>query len=547
MKKFICLMLAILTGFISGCGLARIPEAHLTESIEDNIENTHEPVEPRPVYGGELNVPLTSLDSFNPLLTKSRDVLNFLGLIYESAITYDKDLKPAPSLVTGWEVSPDGRLWVFDVRKGVKWHNGQDLTGDDILFTLHALQSETLESFFSMSSEDIKIVESGLRGGDPYTFYIRLEEPTYRILDYLTFPVLPQNIYASAEFMMEYKEDLTMLPMGSGPYRVDQIHNFDGDTIKLIRNESWWNGTPYIDSINGKLYDSVDEAFNAFYNNEIDLIDTTAVYANTRLYRNSANHIKYNTSDIEMLVFNNNNNLFYDKSVRKAIAYGIDRKDIISKVYLNNAETVDVPIPSNSWLYDSSYRIYDYDEKRAKKLLKEAGWNDNDGDGILDVKQGDTSVDLSFTILTNSDNSWRVDAAELIAEQLTEIGFKVQVEALPWEVLYEERIATGDFDAILIGYSLDPMLNLSSLFHAEWIKYSSPQLDVLLERAADAYTEDDRLNAYQEIQKYLTEEMPVISLYFKTGSLLVDSRINGIEHVGELRIFKDIKNWFIIP
>jgi len=547
MKKFICLMLAILTGFISGCGLARIPEAHLTESIEDNIENTHEPVEPRPVYGGELNVPLTSLDSFNPLLTKSRDVLNFLGLIYESAITYDKDLKPAPSLVTGWEVSPDGRLWVFDVRKGVKWHNGQDLTGDDILFTLHALQSETLESFFSISSEDIKIVESGLRGGDPYTFYIRLEEPTYRILDYLTFPVLPQNIYASAEFMMEYKEDLTMLPMGSGPYRVDQIHNFDGDTIKLIRNESWWNGTPYIDSINGKLYDSVDEAFNAFYNNEIDLIDTTAVYANTRLYRNSANHIKYNTSDIEMLVFNNNNNLFYDKSVRKAIAYGIDRKDIISKVYLNNAETVDVPIPSNSWLYDSSYRIYDYDEKRAKKLLKEAGWNDNDGDGILDVKQGDTSVDLSFTILTNSDNSWRVDAAELIAEQLTEIGFKVQVEALPWEVLYEERIATGDFDAILIGYSLDPMLNLSSLFHAEWIKYSSPQLDVLLERAADAYTEDDRLNAYQEIQKYLTEEMPVISLYFKTGSLLVDSRINGIEHVGELRIFKDIKNWFIIP
>jgi|CZCB01.1.fsa_nt_gi peptide/nickel transport system substrate-binding protein len=547
MKKFICLMLAILTGFISGCGLARIPEAHLTESIEDNIENTHEPVEPRPVYGGELNVPLTSLDSFNPLLTKSRDVLNFLGLIYESAITYDKDLKPAPSLVTGWEVSPDGRLWVFDVRKGVKWHNGQDLTGDDILFTLHALQSETLESFFSISSEDIKIVESGLRGGDPYTFYIRLEEPTYRILDYLTFPVLPQNIYASAEFMMEYKEDLTMLPMGSGPYRVDQTHNFDGDTIKLIRNESWWNGTPYIDSINGKLYDSVDEAFNAFYNNEIDLIDTTAVYANTRLYRNSANHIKYNTSDIEMLVFNNNNNLFYDKSVRKAIAYGIDRKDIISKVYLNNAETVDVPIPSNSWLYDSSYRIYDYDEKRAKKLLKEAGWNDNDGDGILDVKQGDTSVDLSFTILTNSDNSWRVDAAELIAEQLTEIGFKVQVEALPWEVLYEERIATGDFDAILIGYSLDPMLNLSSLFHAEWIKYSSPQLDVLLERAADAYTEDDRLNAYQEIQKYLTEEMPVISLYFKTGSLLVDSRINGIEHVGELRIFKDIKNWFIIP
>ena len=140
-------------------------------------------------------------------------------------------------MVTGWEVSPDGRLWVFDVRKGVKWHNGQDLTGDDILFTLHALQSETLESFFSISSEDIKIVESGLRGGDPYTFYIRLEEPTYRILDYLTFQCF-RRIYSICRIYDGIQRRSNHASMGSGPYRVDQTHNFDGDTIKLIRNKA---------------------------------------------------------------------------------------------------------------------------------------------------------------------------------------------------------------------------------------------------------------------------------------------------------------------
>ena len=132
----------------------------------------------------------------------------------------------------------------LDVRKGVKWHNGQDLTGDDILFTLHALQSETLNHFSALVVKISKLLNRVLEVVTLH-FLHSLEEPTYRILDYLTFPVLPQNIYASAEFMMEYKEDLTMLPMGSGPYRVDQTHNFDGDTIKLIRNESWWNGTLY--------------------------------------------------------------------------------------------------------------------------------------------------------------------------------------------------------------------------------------------------------------------------------------------------------------
>ena len=92
------------------------------------------------------------------------------------------------------------------------------------------------------------------------------------------------------------------------------------------------------------------------------------MYANTRLNRSNANNYKYLTSDFELLALNSIHPLFQDKSVKKLLAYGIDRKDIISRVYLNNAETVDVPIPSNSWLYDSSYRIYDFDAKRSSRI-----------------------------------------------------------------------------------------------------------------------------------------------------------------------------------
>jgi len=547
MRKFICYLLVVLTLLISGCGIAKIPEAHLTDSTENKSGNTSEPTQISPVYGGELRVPLTSIDTFNPLLTQSRDVLNFLGFIFESAITYDENLKPAPCLVTKWEVSPDGRLWVFYVRKGVKWHDGNSLTGEDILFTLQALQSGVLNSFFNKNNENIKIVESGLRGGDPYTFYIRLEEPTYLVLDYLTFPILSHYVYKSVDYMMENKNNFSILPIGTGPYMVDSTYGYDGETIKLIKNSDWWNGNPYIDSILGKSYASLYQAFDAFYNNEVDLIDTTAVYSNTRLHHSNANHYKYLTSDIELLVLNDSNVLFQDKSVKKAIAYGIDRKDIISKVYLNNAETVDVPIPSKSWLYDSTYRIYDYDVQRAVKLLKEAGWEDSNGDGVLEKDFNGNNVDLSFTILTNSDNGLRVDASNLIAKHLKDIGFQVQVEAFPWDILKEERITKGEYDAVLTGYSLDSMLDLKSLLNSEWISYKSPELDSLLENAVRSYTDEDRLAAYKEIQKYMTEELPLISLYFRTGSLLVDSRVKNVENIDEIGTYKDIKNWFIVP
>ncbi|HHU49521.1 MAG TPA: hypothetical protein GXZ37_07370 [Clostridiales bacterium] len=555
MRKIICLLLIALVSIISGCGLTSIPEAHLTDNNENSSEDIPGPTEPAPRFGGELRVSLTAPDTFNPLLTQSRDIMNFLSLVFESPIEYDENLKPVPSLVTNWEASPDGRLWVFDVRKGVKWHNGESFSGEDILFTLQVLQSDTLESFYQKNLfVDMNIVEYGLRSGDPYTIYIRLGEPSYHILDYLTFPVLPRSVYQSAEFIMESKSDFSLLPVGTGPYRVDPTHPYEGETIKLVKNESWWDGTPYIDSILGKIYATNDEAWDAFYQNDVDLVDTTVVYANTRLNRNNANHYKYLTSDFELLALNNTHALFQEKVIKKAMAYGIDRKDIISKVYLNNAETVDVPIPSNSWLYDSSYRIYDYDVERASRLLEEAGWRDHDGDGILDREIDGTKVDLSFTILTNSDNDLRKDTADLIAEQLGTIGFQIQVEVLPWDLLQEERIATGEFDAILTGFSLDSMHDLRSVLHSGWmgeqgnnfIGYNNPELDRMLESAAQAYTEEDRLEAYLGIQEHLTDELPFISLYFRTGSLLADSRVHGIDSIGELSTFKNVEDWFLI-
>ncbi|HHY83530.1 MAG TPA: peptide ABC transporter substrate-binding protein [Clostridiales bacterium] len=546
-----CLTLVLLMLSLAGCGLGRLPDAHIIDE-ETPSESTPVPTEPAPREGGELRVPLTAPDTFNPLLTKSSNMLSFLSLIFESLVAYDENSKPVPCLASGWEVSPDGRLWVFDLRKGVKWHNGQDFTGEDVIFTFEALKSGALESFYYNDLFE-NVLEYGLRNADPYSFYIRLAEPTYKILDLLTFPVLPKDVYISAENMTENKDDFSLIPVGTGPYKVDPNHPFDGSEIKLVQNKNWWNGSSYIKSILGKSFASNEEARNAFNDGEIDLVDTAVVYANTRLNRSNSSHYKYLTSIFEFLALNNNNPLFQDKNIKKAMAYAIDRKDIISKVYLNNAETVDVPIPSNSWLYDSSYRIYDYDADQARRLLAEAGWKDSDGDGILDQDIDGKKVDLAFTLLINSDNDYRRDTANLIARQLELVGFKVTVEMLPWEKLRDEVMPKGDFDAVLTAYSLDYVHDLRFAFHSSqignglsnFIRYKNEELDNLLDSAAKAYTEEDRLKAYLEIQKHFTEQLPIISLYFRTGSLLVDDRVKGVQRISELNIYKNISDWFL--
>jgi peptide/nickel transport system substrate-binding protein len=510
---------------------------------------------PSPQMGGELKVPLMAPDSFNPLLTQSRDILNFLNLIFEHPLVLDEKSRPAPSLVEKWEVSEDGRTWTFHVRKDVKWQNGQAMTGEDILFTFQALQSGKLGSLYEKDlAGNVNIVEAGLRNNDPYTFFVRLAEPSSEVLDIMTFPVLSKNVYQSPEFMQKEKGNFSMTPIGTGPYQVDLSQPYNGTSMKLVRNEDWWNGKPYIDSILARVCQTNEEARAALGKGEIDLVDTMAVYANNYSDLDKITGYKYLTENYEFLALNCNNPLFADKNVRKAIAYAIDRTDIISRVYLNNAETVDVPMPSNSWLYDSAYRIYDYDEKRAAKLLKEAGWTDSDGDGVLDKIVEGEKQDLAFTILTNSDNDFRRDVAELISKHLSLVGFRVQTEAVSWEQLQSENMQKHKFDAILTGYYLDYVPDLRFAFHSSQIgkgknnfyRYQNPELDSLLDTAATAYKEKDKKKAYQKIQEHLVGELPVISLYFRTGSLLVNNRVHGVDKVRELNLYNNIKDWYLV-
>lgn len=532
---------------------------------DQNIDNTNKEVKPQ--EGGQLRIPVQGLESWNPLIAKTTDSVNFLSLIYEGLIGYDSDLKKIPKLASDWQVSEDGRLWTFNIRKDAKWHDGTSITAEDVIFTYNILKEGVLNSVYQYSIFDNdNILEIGLKNNDKYSLFVRLAEPSSKLLDIFTFPVISKDYYESVENIIKIQKDLTKAPLGTGPYKVaEEYFSEDQESIILVRNEDWWGRRPYIDKIIGKIYTNKEEARKAFIQGELDLVDTMIVYVNNKSVEEDTKLYRFMTNYYEFLGLNSESELIKDPKIRKALAYAIDRREIISKVYLNNAQTVDVPIPSNHWLYDNAYRLYDYDIDRAKSLLKEAGWQDLDGDGILDKTVDNQKIELKIKLVSNSGNDLRRDVLSLIKSHLELVGFKVETQIADMETIAKDLLATNQFDALLTGYYLDNALDLSFAFHSReiveiddiedldeidsipnnFIKYRNSELDSLLDLASHSYDLNELSAVYQNIQDHMTRELPIISLYFRTGSLLVNPKLYGIDKPSQLSLYRNIEEWFI--
>jgi len=343
------------------------------------------------------------------------------------------------------------------------------------------------------------------------------------------------------------------LLVGTGPYKVDTQNSDGGKYIKLVRNTQWWGNEPYIDFIVAKIYRDNEEEREAFQNKEVDLLDTHVLFAenyamgeDTRLYR-------YLTQSYDFIGINfRKNTLLQDRRVRQAIAYGLDRKDIIFKAYFNNSLAVDVPIPSDSWLYDPNFRKYDYNPDKAIKILNDAGWTDLDEDGFFEKTEGDGEIELSFSLIVNEDDNVRKDVAKLIQTQMGIIGIKVELQFLPWDEM-EQVLEEGSFDAVLAGYYLDFSADLYFAFHSSrignelnnFIGYNSTELDELLDRARVTTDHQELVRVYKDIQNHLARELPFISLYFRTNSLIVRDKVKGISFPREMHIYSNIEEWYL--
>nr|WP_069649203.1 ABC transporter substrate-binding protein [Caloranaerobacter ferrireducens] len=566
---FIALMLTI---SLIGCGIDN--QLDDIKGKENESDNTDQNEVYEPAFGGEIVVPISYIKTFNPLLSSDKSLYYFNKLIYESLFDFDENLNLRKVLVEDYKISKDGQTVDIKLKDNITWHDGYKFTASDVKFTVDVIKygandvlyKDMLETAFKAAKPtdiqhilNVKII-------DDLNLQIHFDRAYSNALESLTFPIIPKHQFVEEGVKIKKKTYLKALsediiPIGTGPYKFNKYNKLKW--VELVRNDDWHLGRPYISKIIGKILSDNELAVVSFETGQLDLTRAEGVDWEKYAQNNKVAIYEYITQKYEFLGFNFRNKLINSEkglALRKAIAYAINRDNIINKVYLGHATKVDVPIHPNSWLL-SQKNAYNYSIDKAKEILNKAGWEDTDNDGILEDESGNK---LKFRLLTNSYNPLRLKTANMIIEDLKAVGIEVipqydtTVDNIDVETAERQwnnmvnKIQNGDFDLVLLGWELSLLPDLSFAFHStqidegsNFINYKNESMDQLLVKAFRATTRAEKKRVYEEIQKLIVKDLPYVSLFFRNNAILVDNKIKGEIKPNYANIYNDIDKWFI--
>ncbi|MDF2520960.1 MAG: extracellular solute-binding protein family 5 [Clostridia bacterium] len=534
-KRFYLVFVAILvlSLVLTSCDSIDISE----DSSQVTIENE------KPSAGGTLTMGSVEPKELNPLTVNSKSFLDASRLMFEPLAEYDGTLKLVPVIAQQWSFDQGTSKFTINLKNDLYWSDGGKITSSDVVFSLDTIKTSETSAF----KDKLEHVYS-YKAESENTITIVFDQAYANALDILTIPIIPEHVL---------KLNPNAVPPVSGPYKISNYEKLK--QMELVPNDKWIrlgsveaNGTkPYIERISIQFINDLDAFSTAFQAKELDVLHTQSYDWEKYSELKDVKTYKYTSLYYDFIGFNYNNSIFQDKAVRKAMLTAINRRGIIDKYLLGNAVLTDVPVHPDSWLYDGKAANSSSSKVNATNLLEQAGFEDANNDKILERKYDDLLQTLKFTLLTNSENEFRVKAAEEIKKNLEEVGFSVDLKIVTFEEM-KTAIATKQFDAVLTGYNLSPNQDLSFAFHSSQIvgggnfmSYSNLDMDNNLYQAYISTNDNTRKEMYAKIQETFREEVPCISLFFRDSAVVVRDKVKGEISPDATNPYRGIQGWFI--
>jgi len=529
LKKILLLILIILT--FLGCG-------------KEGDERVTQVSSPRPAYG-DILVEGSIGDASNllPLLSTDGTSHHIASLIYNGLVKYDKDINIVGDLAEKWEISPDGLVITFHLRRGVKWHDGQPFTARDVLFTYQVTIDPKTPTAYA--GDFLKVKKAEVL--DDYTFRVHYGAPFAPALMSWSSPILPKHLLEGRDITTS---PLSRKPVGTGPFRFRQW--VEGQKIVLTANPDYFEGRPYLDGYVMRIIPDTATMFLELRAGGIDQMNLTPLQytrqTESPLYKKRFKKYRYLSFSYTYLGFNLRHPFFSDRRVRQAIAYAINKEEIVKGVLLGLGKATSGPYKPGTWWYNERVRNYPYDPKKARQLLADAGWRDEDGDGILE-KGGQKFV---FEIITNQGNEVRAKCAEIIQRRLAEVGVKVKIRILEWASFVNDFIGKRRFEATILGWTIPQDPDIFDVWHSSktgpdelnFISYRNKEVDRLIELGRGTFDKYKRKFYYDRIQEILAEDQPYVFLFVPDALPIVSARVKGIEPA-PLGISYNFIRWFV--
>lgn len=500
--------------------------------------------------------------TLNPALAQETTSTAVIGPVFSGLVRLNvKTMKPEPSLAESWEVSEDGRVWTFHLRKGVRWSDGVPFTADDVLFTFNEVYyndqiPSSARDILTVKGERIKVEKV-----DAYTVRFVLPERFAPFLNALSVDILPKHklerFVKEGRFNTAWNVNTDPKEIvGTGPWVIKEY--VKGQRVVYERNPYYWErderGTklPYITRKVGLIVQDPDTAMLKLRNGEVDYLglrpqdiqQVVKMKERVRVYDLGS------TPSTTFLVFNQNPNSkvpeykrrwFQNRIFRQAISHAIDREGVCYLVYNGMARPLYTPITEANRPYyeEDLYPKFEYDLVKARKLLESIGFKDRNGDGILEDPEGH---DLEFTLITNAGNKERETIGNIIKEDLKKVGIRVYFQPIDFNNLVSRLTAPPyDWEAVIIGLtgSVDPhfgrnVWHSSGLLHMWNPRQKEPQtdwerkVDQLIDMGAVELDFEKRLKIYREAFLIITQEQPMIFIATPKSILGVYKRLGNL-------------------
>jgi peptide/nickel transport system substrate-binding protein len=553
-----------------------------------------------PVFGGQYSEGLVGgPQHINPLYASVNDIdADISSLVYSSLFKIGSEGEPEKDLVEDYSISEDGKTYTFKLKEGVKWHQGGELTVDDVFFTFQAIKDSAYNSPLKPSFAGIEA-----KIEDDRTIVFSLAEKYAPFLNLLTFGILPTQVWGQVPPQSAALADFNLKPVGSGPYKFSSLSKDKAGNVKVYKleaNQEYYGGRPLIKEFVFKFFGDFTEAVNALNNGEVDgLSYLPKAEKSSLIAKSSLNLNKLAMPKVRAVFFNaDKNSLLKDIKVRQALSYATPRERIIAEVLGGEAQPAYGPIATENFAYNQNLERYNFDLGRAAALLVDAGWKkevvgEEEIAALTAKMEGATSSTalsedekaklalgpgewlykeelknkndkkskemkkvyfrLSLTVLDDEESA---STGRFIMQSWEQLGVKVDLDLVGAASVQSMVIKPRTYEALLFSQLLGSDPDVYFFWHSSQSgeggfnlsNYKNEEVDKLLEDGRVAADKEERIGKYKKFQELVNQEAAAIFLFspyyiYPQGKKVKNSSIKTISEPADR--FSDVTDWYI--
>ena len=485
------------------------------------------------------------IKTISPLVSSDATASEIQAYVLEGLITRDPDTLEWTGLIAkDWTISDDGLIITFNLRNDVYFSDGEPLDSSDVVFSFDFIMNEKIQAPRHRAYlEKIKQVTAN----GPYKVTFTFKEPYFEAFSLAGgLEVMPEHFYKEYLETPEVFNESKGFLMGSGPYQLADAKSWtpENGNVELIRNTRYWGDVqPSYDKILWRVIQNASARLTTYRNGDVDAYGARPIeyekLKKDKQIMSKSQQFEYMPPVVGYSYIGWNQErkgeptLFVDKRVRQAMTYLIDRDRVNKDIFLGYAETAISPFSPRSKQHDPNLKPREYNIEKGKALLKEAGFEDRDNNGVLENADG-KPLEFELTYFQGNEDTQRMIL--LLKDLYAKAGVKLIPSPQEWPVMIE-LLDKKDFEAITLGWTSGLETDIFQMFHGSqaktngdnFINYKNPELDKLIDEARKTVDSEKRMPIWQKAEDVMYDDQPYTFLFRRKTLAFIDKRISNLK------------------